>query len=56
MASSTHHPNSVALFTNHGKSIDNAKIYKAMVSFWTESTTCYQKFCDSEHVPDPIFS
>ena len=26
------------------------------VSRWAESTTCFQEFCDSEHVPDQIFS
>ena len=41
---------SVVLYrtTNHVKSIDDDK---ALVSFWAGSTTCYQEFCDSEHVP-----
>ena len=42
--------NSVVMYrtTNHVKSIDDDK---ALVSFWAGSTTCYQEFCDSEHVP-----
>ena len=32
------------------------KFHKAQARVWAESTTCFQEFCVSEHLPDQVFS